>query len=230
MFVVSKTMDLSRQTSFLSQFGKLSEQDFSKRIVIIGCGGCGSPLGELLARGGFINITLIDFDVIEQSNIQRQLFLPKHIGSFKAEKLKKRMLTINPEMIVTVIVDQLQNKNISEYLKNCEFIFDATDNFSTRFMIDSYAKEHNIPWMYLGAIKSEVICSLMNGKHSQFETLISKDAKDENCSVGVLASTTFIGASMSYTEFLKYLLLKEKYDFKLLKFNIWNNKYFEVKL
>lgn len=222
-------MDLSRQERFLESKNCFNSSIYSKHIVLVGCGGTGSPLGELLARGGFTQITLIDFDVIEKSNIQRQLFLPKHIGTFKAEKLKKRMLTINPKIICKSIVDQLQEENIHQYLNTCDIILDATDNFKVRFLIDSYAKNNDIPWIYLGANKGEVLCGIMDGKKSNFDTIISKNAKDEGCEFGVLASTTFIGASLSYNQLLKYFSI-ENYTPKLLKFNIWNGSYFEVDL
>jgi adenylyltransferase/sulfurtransferase len=222
-------MDLSRQEAFLDTQGILKKENYSKKIVLVGCGGSGTPLAELLVRGGFTHITLIDFDVIEKSNIQRQLFLPKHIGAFKAEKLKKRLLTINSEIQCTSIVDKLSKKNIDTYLDSCEIILDATDNFETRFLIDKYSKTHNTPWIYLGAIKGEVICGLMDGENSKFEQLISKNFKNEGCEVGVLGSTTFVGASITYNILLKYLM-DTKYKPTLIKFNIWNGQYFEVEL
>ena len=223
-------MDLSRQTNFLNNYGTLTKDNYSMKICIVGCGGSGSPLAELLVRGGFTTITLLDFDVIEKSNLQRQLYLPENIGKFKAEELKKRCLSINPEATITSVIDQVRKENVDLLLSEQDFIFDATDNFETRFIIDNYAKKHNTYWMYLGAVRAEIICSLMKGKKSHFDKIISKQAENEDCSVGVLGSTTFIGASITYTEFLKYLAMGEKYESKLIKFNIWNNKFFEVKI
>ena len=223
-------MDLSRQTNFLNSYGTLTKDNYSMKICIVGCGGSGSPLVELLVRGGFTHITLIDFDVIEKSNLQRQTYLLENIGKFKSEELKKRCLSINPEATITSVIDQVRKENVDLLLSGQEFIFDATDNFETRFIIDSFAKKKDISWMYLGAIRGEIICSLMMGEKSQFDKIISKNAKNEDCSVGVLGSTTFIGASIAYSEFLKYLIQEEKYESKLIKFNIWNNKFFEVKL
>ncbi len=106
-------MDLSRQTNFLTNYGTLTKDNYSMKICIVGCGGSGSPLAELLVRGGFTTITLLDFDVIEKSNLQRQTYLPENIGKFKAEELKKRCLNINPEATITSVIDQIRKENVA---------------------------------------------------------------------------------------------------------------------
>lgn len=222
-------MDLSRQNSFLkTKYGEVKEFS-NKKIIIIGAGGVGSPILELLVRGGFNNLIIIDFDVVDNSNLQRQIYIQEDISKFKVNALKQRLIAINPQVNVEINVDQITKENISKYCRDSDLIIDATDNFECRFIINEFAKQNDKPWIYSGAIRGEIICALFQGKKSNFDKIISKDAKNEDCSVGVLASTTFIAASIVFNEVIKYFQ-ETKYSSKLIKFNIWQGKYFEVKI
>ena len=70
----------------------------SKKIFVVGCGGIGSPLAQMLVRGGFTNLILIDQDLIDETNLQRQVFFEEDIGEYKAKSLKKHLLKINSKV------------------------------------------------------------------------------------------------------------------------------------
>jgi len=222
-------MDLSRQNVFLQKFGNISDS-FSKRILVIGCGGVGSPLCELLVRSGFENIDLVDFDVVDESNIQRQLYLPEDIGNLKIKALKKRMKKINPKVNITIFAEKVDLKFLDSLDTNYDLILDACDNFETRFVIDSFCKSKNIPWIYSGAIKAEMMCGFFKGKESNFDKIISKDAPNQDCSFGILGPATFTAASIVHIEVLKYFTLKNKYEPVLIKYNLWNSEFFKIPL
>ena len=222
-------MKYSRQTKL-----KFMQEDFQelvrdKKIVLVGCGGVGSVLGELLVRGGFLNLTLIDNDIIDETNLQRQNFKQMDIGKIKSVALRDVLKEIDGEVDVEIFKDVLCKENIEEICNNSSLIIDATDNFETRRLINTYCEDKEKDWLYNGAVKTEVISCMFYGVDKLFSKVFSKEVKDESCcDVGVLASTTYTSASIAYNKILKYFL-NEK-DYTLIKLDLWTNKIFEVKI
>jgi len=225
-----------RQLKFLNNFVdiNLNLEDFQKKIsntkiVIVGCGGIGSPLAELLIRGGFRNLTLIDNDIIDETNLQRQIFFEKDIGKLKSITLKEYLLKIDEKANISLIKNILDEKNINEICKNSNLILDATDNFETRIIINEFCEKNNKDWIYSGAIKTEIICCLFRGKYKLFSKVFPNKIKNESCCEnGVLASTTFSAASIVYNQCLKYFLeIEENY---LIKLNLWTNRLDKIKI
>ncbi len=207
----------------------------NKNIILVGCGGIGSVFAEILVRGGFLNITLIDNDLIDETNISRQVYFEKDISKFKSKTLCSYLGKINSNVKIKVYTDSLDENNISKICKSADLIVDATDNFQTRFIINQFCEENKRDWLYTGAVRSEIICCLFKGKDKLFSKVFPKNEtiKDESCcEVGVLASTTFTAASFGFNQVLKYFLNIENLDkeTKLIKLNLWTNKIFEVKI
>lgn len=201
----------------------------TKKIVIVGCGGIGSPLAELLVRGGFVNLILIDNDIIDETNLQRQIFFEEDIGEYKANALKKHLLKIDKESKIEDKIGLLNSKNIKDICLNCDLIVDATDNFSTRKVINEFCEQEKKDWLYNGAIRTEIVTCLFRGEKKLFSKIFPKEIQDESCcAVGILASTTFASASIAYNQIMKYFLGIE--EFKLIKINIWTNQMFKIEL
>lgn len=201
----------------------------TKKIVIIGCGGVGSPLAELLVRGGFLNIVLIDFDKIDETNLNRQIYFEQDLGKIKSFALKEHLLKIDKNAKIQVFEEKISEKNISKVCTGSDLIVDATDNFKIRKIINDYAQTNEKSWLYNGAIKTEFITCLFYGKENMFSKVFPKEIKEEKAGdVGILASTTFAAASLAYNQVLKYFL--EIKDDKLIKIDLWNNKIYEVKI
>lgn len=221
----------SGQEKFLDveQSSNFQEKIKSKKIVLVGCGGIGSVLAELLIRGGFLNLTLIDNDIIDETNLQRQTFFEEDIGNSKTKALKKHLQKIDKNSKITSKLDLLSKKNIDETCKDADLIIDATDNFETRKLINEYCEKNNKDWLYNGAIKSQIITCLFRGEDRMFSKVFPKNIKNIRCcDVGVLASTTFSSASLAYNQILKYFL--EVKENKLIKLDLWTNMISEVNL
>ncbi len=226
----------SRQLKFLNQFldinenlEKFQKEISRKKLIIVGCGGVGSPLTELLIRGGFLNLILVDNDLIDETNIGRQIFFEKDIGKLKSKILKKYLLKINSKANIEVICDILDNKNIFKICKNSNLIIDCSDNFITRKIINNYCEKNKKDWIYTGAVKSEIMCCLFKGKDRLFSKVFSNKIIDETCcNVGVLASTTFTSASFAYNQILKYFL--NIHENNLIKLDLWDNKLYKIKI
>ena len=108
-------------------------------ICIVGCGGLGSSAAQYLSMAGVGNIMLIDNDLINLSNLNRQtLFFEKDIGKFKVDTLRKNLQEINPEARIKISKVKISKKNIDNYLSEYKIILDCTDNFQSRYIINEY--------------------------------------------------------------------------------------------
>jgi len=121
-------------------------------VLIVGAGGLGSPAGMYLAAAGVGKIGIVDFDKIDLSNLQRQIMhATEDVGTSKCASAKKRMQEINPEIEVVVHEEQVSQANIEKLVKLYDVVIDATDNFSTRYLINDACVLGKKPNIY-GAI------------------------------------------------------------------------------
>jgi adenylyltransferase/sulfurtransferase len=107
------------------------------KILMVGAGGLGSPSAVYLAASGIGEMTIIDPDVVDYSNLQRQILHDtSSVGMPKVESAKKRIQEINPHVKVNTIQDQLSNDNVRELVREHDLVVDGTDNFQTRYMVN----------------------------------------------------------------------------------------------
>jgi len=112
---------------------------FNSSVCIVGCGGLGSSAAQYLSMAGIGNIMIIDNDVINLSNLNRQtLFYEKDIGKYKVDTLKRNLEEINPEAIIKTSNKKIDKKNINNFLSAYKIILDCTDNFKSRYVINEY--------------------------------------------------------------------------------------------
>jgi len=118
------------------------------KILLIGAGGLGSPLGLYLAAAGVGTIGIVDFDVVDFTNLQRQIIHgTEHVGKLKVESAKERIRSVNPEVTVHTYNAKLSRENILEIIKSYDMIIDGTDNFPTRYLVNDacvFQKKPNI--------------------------------------------------------------------------------------
>ncbi|MBI4393979.1 MAG: molybdopterin-synthase adenylyltransferase MoeB [Euryarchaeota archaeon] len=106
-------------------------------VLIVGAGGLGSPAALYLAAAGVGRIGIVDFDVVDESNLQRQvLFTTADVGKSKAETAKARLLVLNPNIEVDVHRERLTSENALSILRDYDVIADGTDNFPTRYLVN----------------------------------------------------------------------------------------------
>mgnify|MGYP006281308727 CR=1 FL=1 len=122
----------------MPEFGIEGQQKLkNSRVLVIGCGGLGAPLLHYLAAAGVGTIGILDFDEVEDSNLQRQvLFGTDDIGQPKVEVAKEKLLKLNPHIEIQTHHTQLTSENALETLKNYDVIADGTDNFPTRYLVN----------------------------------------------------------------------------------------------
>jgi adenylyltransferase/sulfurtransferase len=107
------------------------------RVLTIGTGGLGAPLGLYLAAAGVGHLGLVDFDVVDSSNLQRQVtFTTADVGKSKSEAAKARLTALNPAIEIVSYDTRLTSENALELFRDYDIIVDGTDNFPTRFLVN----------------------------------------------------------------------------------------------
>ena len=120
----------------LPEFGLAAQQKLlASRVLLIGAGGLGCPLAQYLAAAGIGTLGLVDYDVVDASNLQRQvLYGTRDVGRPKAEVARERVLALNPDVKVEVHALRLDSSNALAVFADYDVIIDGTDNFPTRYL------------------------------------------------------------------------------------------------
>jgi sulfur-carrier protein adenylyltransferase/sulfurtransferase len=133
------------------------------KVLVIGSGGLGSPSLLYLAAAGVGTIGIIDFDVVDDSNLQRQvLFGVDEIGKPKVEAAKKRLESLNPHITIKVYNEQLTSKNALDIIKDYDVVADGTDNFPTRYLVNDACVLLGKPNVYGSIFQFEGQASVFN--------------------------------------------------------------------
>lgn len=111
-------------------------ESFKKgRVAIAGLGGLGSNIAVMLARIGVGYLKLVDFDIVEPSNLNRQSYYIKHLGMFKTDALKQQIADINPFIQVETVTERVTEENINRIFEDCDIICEAFDNPIAKSML-----------------------------------------------------------------------------------------------
>ena len=109
----------------------------SSKVFIVGAGGLGCPIADLLCRAGVGEIGIIDYDKISLSNLNRQtLFDTSDLNKYKVDILKKKLNKINPLVKINIFKKKIDYKNINKLINKYQIIVDASDNFKTKFLLN----------------------------------------------------------------------------------------------
>lgn len=204
-----------------------------KRVVIIGCGGLGGYLLEQLGRLGVGFIRVVDPDLFEESNLNRQLLSSNlNLGKPKVLAAKHRMLAVNPLVEVDAIQEGMTAANATDLLAGCDLVLDALDNIPDRFILQQAAKTAQIPLVH-GAVAGwqGQVCLVLPGQ--DLLNLIYGDSEEysgEEQETGTLAFTVGLIASLMTAISLQTLLNKEIPERKLLLLDAKNLEFTKLSL
>lgn len=110
------------------------------RVLLIGAGGLGAPSAFYLAAAGVGTIGIIDSDVVEESNLQRQIIhTTQRVGEYKAESARQAIEALNPDVKVITLIERLDETNVARIIADYDVIIDGTDNFPTRYLLNDAA-------------------------------------------------------------------------------------------
>ncbi|HVP97134.1 HesA/MoeB/ThiF family protein [Methanoregula sp.] len=188
-------------------FGDEGQERLKKaHIFIAGAGGLGSPVAIYLAVAGVGTITVVDKDVVDQSNLNRQiLHYDRDIGRKKVESAEEKLQAYNPDITVRVIDTTIDESNAASLIGRAGGIVDAMDNYATRYLLNEIAQAKKIP-LFHGAIR---------GFYGQATTILPEETACLRCIFPcappqevfpVVGATPGVIGTIQATEVLKYIL------------------------
>ncbi|MBI2668776.1 HesA/MoeB/ThiF family protein [Candidatus Woesearchaeota archaeon] len=200
-----------------------------KKVAIVGVGALGTVAAELLVRSGIGSLLLIDRDVVEESNLQRQiLFTEKDVERSKAAVAKEKLMGVNAEIKIDAQPVHLSSANI-RVLKNYDLVLDCTDNLQTRLLLNDFCRKEKILWIYAAAIKeSGMVMPIFPGRACL--RCFMREASLDTCeTVGVLNTITAMIAAFQVNLAVK-ILLGEKVESILHHFDLNANEFKKLKV
>ena len=204
-------------------------------VLVVGCGALGSAAGDHLARAGIGRISILDRDVVEIENLQRQiLFDEDDIGTPKALTAQEKLKKINTELEFEGIVEDLNPSNAESLMGNVDLVIDGTDNMETRYLINDVCVKRKIPWIYGGAVSTYgMSMNIVPGKTAclvcAFPSIPRAGSLPTCDTVGVLNTVPSIIASIQTSEAMK-ILLSKKFSRELLIYNVWTHDFQLIKI
>lgn len=223
-------MRYSRQ-EILKEIGKSGQEKISaSSVAIIGVGALGSTCAELLTRAGVGKLTLVDRDIIELTNLQRQnLYEEKDLGKPKAIVAKEALQRINSKVKIMAYFTDISFKNIDSILGSSSLILDCTDNLQTRFLLNEYCIKKKKPWIHASAVSTVgAVNTFMPGKPC-FRCVFREAANLDTCDTsGVLNTITNAISSFQVNEAIKVIVTGKGSD-GMIRLDIWENQLLVLK-
>ena len=175
-----------------------------KKVLIIGVGGVGQHVSAYLVTNGVTNLTIVDYDKVELSNLNRQILLTElDLGKLKVDVVKSALLSRNSEAHINSINLKVDESNIDELVKCYDLVIDAVDNWKSKLIIAKACKDNKVPFLHIG----------VDGYKGQYCLFTNKSLLDiTNSDIisspkdGVLGPMVGIISSLASMLAIKYLL------------------------
>jgi len=201
------------------------------RVGLVGCGALGSTIANQLVRAGVGYLRVADRDYPELHNLQRQaLYTEDDVRRrlHKAEAAAAHLREINSEVVVEPHVVTIDEHSLPSFAKDIDLIIDGTDNFATRFLINDYAVNHSVPWIYGGVvISSGMTMTIVPGSDGPCLRCLMRHLPPPELAptadtVGVLSGVVAVVANIEATEAMKLILEPEARNRHLLVIDLWD--------
>jgi len=222
-------MRYSRQILFQPIGSEGQKKLINSRAVIVGMGALGTVIANHLVRSGIGFVRIIDRDLVEYSNLQRQTLYNEEDAANHLPKViaaKNTLAKINSNIEIDAVIADLNVDNAEDLLTGFDVIIDGSDNFLTRYLINDVAVKHGIPWVHGAAVSSRGMFSvIIPGKTPCYRCLFPNVplGLGETCdTVGVLSPLTNIIGSFEAMEAIKLLVGAETTP-NLEQIDIWDN-------
>lgn len=227
----------SRQIILPNIGGKGQEKLLNGSALVIGAGGLGSPCALYLASAGVGRIGIVDSDVVEVNNLQRQIIhSTANVGKPKVESAKERMNAINPDVEVIPYKLRVTSKNILDIMKDYDIIVDGSDNFPTRYLVNDACVLSKKPLSHGGIFRYDgQVMTIMPGQGACYRCLFPEPPPPglvPSCQeAGILGAVAGVIGTIQANEVLKYILnMGNLLSGKLLVFNALDSSFRQVKV
>ncbi len=200
----------------LPEFGNSGQLLLKKsKILIVGQGGLGSPVAYYLAAAGIGSLTLMDFDAVDVSNLQRQiLHFDRNIGMNKAKSAQEKLSQQNPYININIIPEKLDESNGPAIVQQFDFVIDAVDNFPAKFLINDLCVRHSIAFCHAGVQEFSGQCLTYKPGTTCLRCIFGQEIEKEladhqripSSQLGILGSIAGLLGSIQATEAIKHIL------------------------
>ncbi len=188
------------------------ERIMQGRALIVGLGGLGSPAAFYLATAGVGHLTLVDHDVVDLTNLQRQIIHTEaRVGQAKVESARQTLLAVNSRLSITALTERADEQRLRELVADADVVLDCSDNFATRQGLNAACVLHGVPLVSGAAIRFDGQLAVYNPKHIDspcYACVFPPDIAFEEtrcATMGVFAPLVGIIGSMQAAEALKLL-------------------------
>lgn len=214
----------------LPEIGEAGQQKLSKsKVLVIGAGGLCAAVLPYLAAAGIGEIGIIDDDVIEISNLHRQvIYKSSAVGKYKVDEAKLMISELNPLIKVNAIPEELSGKNAISLFEKYDIIVDATDNIEIKYLINDACCITNKPMVYGSIFRFQGQVSVFNYQNGPTYSCLfpNENTQSLNCEdAGVVGISVGIIGMLQANEVIKMILgIGEVLSGKVLVYNILNNE------
>jgi adenylyltransferase/sulfurtransferase len=207
-------------------------------VFIVGCGALGGFQAELLARAGLGRLRIADRDLVEWSNLQRQVLFEESDAAAnvsKAEAAARRLRAINSSIAVESLAVDVTTRNAESLLADADLVLDGTDNFETRYLLNDVCIKQGKPWVYAGIIGTVGMVMPILPGHGPCLRCIIPSPPDPGTfptcdTAGVLNSAVAVMASLQVTIALRILLGSPPSNTGLFYADVWNGSFELLKI
>jgi adenylyltransferase/sulfurtransferase len=217
--------------------GKGQAKIAAAKVIIVGAGGLGCPVGYYLTAAGVGTIALIDNDIVEMSNLQRQIAHNVHtIGMPKVESAQKTFTALNPDVRIVPLRVRISKENILNLIKDYDIVVDGSDNFPTRYLVNDACVMARKPLVSGAILRFEgQLTTIIPGEGHCYRCLFEEPPPPglvPSCQeAGVLGVLPGVIGGLQATEVLKLILGKgETLKGELLMYNALNTSFRKVKV
>jgi adenylyltransferase/sulfurtransferase len=226
-----------RQIRFAPLGARGQERIQRARVLLVGCGALGGALAQSLARSGVGTLVLVDRDVVEESNLPRQvLFEERHAKESveKVEAARESLARIGGPTRVETHAAHLDADNVARFVEGAELVLDGTDNLQTRYLLNDVCVERNLPWIYGGVVGgSGLVLAVLPGRGPCLSCLFPEPAPPgalATCeTAGVIQPAVGLVASLQAGLALRILAGETLPDPMLLDVDAWDGRVREVR-
>ncbi len=207
MLSESELIRYNRQLK-IPEFGEESQKKLKKsHIVIVGMGGLGCASAIYLTAAGVGKITIIDFDVVELSNLNRQvLYGEEEIGEKKVFVAQRKLSKLNPQAEIIPVFATVTENNISQFITEAQVVLDGLNNFSTRLIVNSACVRHKLPFIHGGVSRFRgLVTTILPGETACLACLYPEGSPGGE-GLGVLGSIPAVIANLQAVEAIKLLI------------------------
>ena len=227
----------SRQIILEEVGGAGQEKLLSSKVLIVGAGGLGAPAALYLAAAGIGVIGIIDYDRVDLANLQRQVIHhTADLGTRKVDSAGNKIQAINPDVTVQTYHSRATAENISEIVRQYDFVIDGSDNFPTKFLINDACYFEKVPFSHAGILRFDgQLITVLPGETTCYRCIFRSPPPlgvVPSCSqAGVLGALAGVIGSLQAAEAIKYLLgIGELLTGTLLTYNALTTEFRKVRL